>query len=143
MYGDNIAPSHSTFSLRSALTMSNHLLFGHILFIWRNPFRLQIVVRSIKNKHFWILSRTAQESFKILISRRSPLPTYPPPSHARTISISFPGHASIFLPLFDTLILLVSYPVNIYDSTHLSLSLSQNHDQRASVNTILNCWNDY
>ena len=37
-------------------------------FIWQNPFRLQIVVKGIKNRYFWILPRIAQESIKIIIS---------------------------------------------------------------------------
>ena len=40
-----------------------------VYFIWQNPFRLQIVVKSIKNRHFWILPRIAQESVKYLCPR--------------------------------------------------------------------------
>ena len=34
----------------------------------QSPFRLQIVVKCIKNRHFWSLPRIEQESIKILIS---------------------------------------------------------------------------
>ena len=34
-------------------------------FRWQNPFRLQIVVESIKNRHFCILPRIAQESIRV------------------------------------------------------------------------------
>ena len=40
-----------------------------VYFIWQNPFRLQIVVKSIKNRHFWILLRIVQESVKYLFLR--------------------------------------------------------------------------
>ena len=66
---DRLAKRIGTASFNMQLILEVYVC---MYFIWQNPFRLQIVVKSIKkNRHFWIQPRITQESIKILSGDRT------------------------------------------------------------------------